>query len=208
MADLPTRDVRVLRAVYEVEHPVFVGAMRTANATSLWAFGAAAPALWAGTYAFDDARDFRPAYLLTLSEVGAVGIVFALKNTIRRPRPYAVLADVEARSDRHRGGNAFDPYSFPSGHAATSFALATSLSLSFPEWYVIGPAYVYASTVALARVWHGVHYPTDIVVGAAFGTGVALGVHALADVLTPAALDGDDPLARPSPPSIRFSIPL
>ena len=105
----------------------------------------------------------------------------------------------------------FDPHSFPSGHAATSFAMATSLSLSFPEWYVIAPSMLWAASVSVSRAWLGVHYPTDIAVGAALGTGIALAVHALGEVITPEALRGDaedDPLARPTPPSVRFVIPL
>jgi membrane-associated phospholipid phosphatase len=45
------------------------------------------------------------------------------------------------------------------------------LSLSFPKWYVIGPAYSYAILVAYSRSYLGVHYPGDILAGAIIGTG-------------------------------------
>ncbi len=67
-----------------------------------------------------------------------------------------------------------DTGSFPSGHAATSFAGATILALAFPRLAV--PLYVLAAAVAFSRVYVGVHYPLDIVAGAALGVVVALAV--------------------------------
>jgi membrane-associated phospholipid phosphatase len=67
-----------------------------------------------------------------------------------------------------------DNGSFPSGHAATSFAGATILAFAFPRLAV--PLYVLAAAVAFSRVYVGVHYPIDIVAGAALGVAVALGV--------------------------------
>jgi protein RecA len=157
----------------------------------------------------DDERDFKPAYLMTLTEAGTIGVVFALKNVIQRPRPYASLSTIAPRSVRH--DDTFDPYSFPSGHAAVSFALATSASLSFPRWYVIAPSVVWATAVTVSRPWLGVHYPTDVAVGAALGIGAAIGVHALGELLTPGFLrgDADDGAERPAPPPVvQFVIPF
>ena len=64
-------------------------------------------------------------------------------------------------------------YSFPSGHTSSAFCTATSLSLLFPKWYVAVPSYLYAATVGYARMYQGVHYPSDVLVGALVGAGSA-----------------------------------
>jgi undecaprenyl-diphosphatase len=74
-----------------------------------------------------------------------------------------------------------DTGSFPSGHAATSFAGATILARAFPRLAV--PLYVLAAAVAFSRVYVGVHYPLDIVAGAGLGVLVALGVRRAATAL-------------------------
>ncbi len=208
-----TRDILILHSIYDIESPAFAATMNGANWSSLKVFYSAAPALWLGTLLLDDGHNYKPAYLLTLTEASTVGVVFALKNVIKRPRPYASLSDIAPRSGREPGQKTFDPYSFPSGHAATSFAIATSLSISYPHWYVIAPAVLYATTVTISRPWLGMHYPTDIAVGAALGIGVAFGVHALGELITPSGLTGssDSPegLAdAPPPPAVRLLIPL
>jgi undecaprenyl-diphosphatase len=67
--------------------------------------------------------------------------------------------------------------SFPSGHAATSFASATILSFAFPRFAPF--LFALAAAVAWSRVYVGVHYPLDIVGGAVLGILVALGVRSL-----------------------------
>jgi undecaprenyl-diphosphatase len=63
-----------------------------------------------------------------------------------------------------------DSTSFPSGHAATAFAAATAVALVYPRFRV--PVLALASLVALSRVYLGVHYWSDVVVGSVLGVAV------------------------------------
>jgi membrane-associated phospholipid phosphatase len=55
-----------------------------------------------------------------------------------------------------------------------AFALATSLSLSYPKCYIIVPSFAWASSVGYSRMDLGVHYPSDVLAGAIVGAVVPL----------------------------------
>lgn len=93
-----------------------------------------------------------------------VFITHALKFSIDRDRPFDTYPDIRQKAS-------VDDASFPSGHTSSSFATATTLSLEYPKWYVIVPAYTWASTVAYSRMHLGVHYPSDILGGIITGVG-------------------------------------
>lgn len=97
-------------------------------------------------------------------------LTFGLKVGVNRPRPFVTYPEIQKLSS---GGS----HSFPSGHSSGAFATATSLSLTFPRWYVIAPSFVWASAVAYSRMHLGVHYPSDVAVGALIGVGSALASH-------------------------------
>jgi len=106
------------------------------------------------------------------SVVTSTIFTYALKNSINRPRPFETYPDIEKLSD---GGSP----SFPSGHTSGAFSLATSLSLEYPEWYVVVPSYTWATLVGYSRMDLGVHYPSDVLMGAIVGTGSAYLTHYL-----------------------------
>jgi undecaprenyl-diphosphatase len=104
---------------------------------------------------------------VALADWSAMG----LKALFDRPRPPLRYAEPEPLVRTPHDG------SFPSGHAATSFAAATIMSFAFPR---LAPfLFVLAALVAWSRVYVGVHYPLDIIGGALLGIGVALAVRAL-----------------------------
>ena len=90
-----------------------------------------------------------------------------LKNTIREQRPHTKYPDIQ-----NIGGGG--SYSFPSGHTSDAFALATSVSMAYPKWYIIAPSFLWASAVGYSRMYLGVHYPKDVIAGAIVGAGSAL----------------------------------
>ncbi len=90
-----------------------------------------------------------------------------LKNWIGRTRPYEIIPEltvlVSPQSD----------FSFPSGHAASAFAVAVVLFVRLPKRYGI-PALVLASLISFSRLYIGVHYPSDVLAGILLGTTLAL----------------------------------
>ncbi len=104
---------------------------------------------------------------LQMAVTGLIGVALykALKHTLVRERPFI-------HCDRIALGTApLDRYSFPSGHTlhAVSF---TTMSLShFPELGVV--LVPFTVLVAASRVILGLHYPTDVLAGAALGFGLA-----------------------------------
>lgn len=100
----------------------------------------------------------RPAALLAVSLVGSTVINSVLKVLYRRARPTFFTHIVHERS-----------YSFPSGHAMASAALAgCACVLAWPTpWRlpVASASAVYVPTIGATRVYLGVHYPSDILAG-------------------------------------------
>ncbi len=111
---------------------------------------------------------FKPTMFVSLIGFGIhLPIYFILKNMIRRVRPF------NAHNDIDNMVYPIDEFSFPSGHTAAAFLVAFIISHFIPALAVY--MYIYASLVGLSRIYVGVHYPSDIIAGAAFGTGVGWG---------------------------------
>ena len=92
-----------------------------------------------------------------------VVIVLAIKFSIRRKRPEGNWGQIYRYTD---------PHSFPSGHAARAFLIATIAAGLGPAWLAVA-LWIWAPLVALARVAMGVHYLSDIVAGALLGILIA-----------------------------------
>jgi undecaprenyl-diphosphatase len=69
--------------------------------------------------------------------------------------------------------------SFPSGHAATSFAAAATLARFVPRRWIAVALYVLAALIAWSRVYVGAHYPLDILGGAVLGLLIATALRPL-----------------------------
>ena len=95
--------------------------------------------------------------LLTLLVVN-----LCIKPLAARTRPYELIQGLEILVSRPRD------YSFPSGHSANSLSCAWTLFRLAPKKYGV-PALVLAVLIALSRLYVGVHFPTDVLAGAAIG---------------------------------------
>lgn len=85
-----------------------------------------------------------------------------LKNGVRRVRPYVDLESLTLLIRRP------SEFSFPSGHASSSFAAGWTALRMLPGRLGV-PALVLAVLIALSRLYVGVHYPTDVLAGAIVG---------------------------------------
>lgn len=96
------------------------------------------------------------------------GAVEALRLFIHRPRPFVADPSLVPLLNE-------TSFSFPSGHAAFFFALATTVYLRDKRlgvWFFLA-----AALIGIARVLAGVHYVTDILGGAALGIAIGLAAH-------------------------------
>lgn len=150
-------------------------------------------ALWIATGAAGMAldRDRRERWAVGLTAVATAYLAnTAIKQVARRPRPQ--LRDLPPLIPTPT------QLSFPSSHSASSFAAATAYAGLLPR----GPLLATASAMALSRIHLGVHYPTDIAVGAGLGCVVGTTVRRIGDrVIARRAADRDVPPSPPTDPS-------
>ncbi len=105
-----------------------------------------------------------------LADYCSAGVI---KPLIARLRPCRTVGLVEHLDVLVNCGSGF---SFPSAHAANHFALATFLAVTvfvpYPIWRIAVVSW--AASIALAQVYVGVHYPSDVLAGAVLGTLIGL----------------------------------
>lgn len=156
---LDAADIAVLRAVNQAHSPVAdVAFGGLSNEVQLFLVPPVAG------FAIQRGQWGLAAQSLEAEAVAGVGSL-VLKHLTARPRPYVTYPDLRTP----RGPEVLS--SFPSGHAAVSFAGATAIALADPAW--AAPAYGWAALVSYSRLYNGVHYPTDVLAGAALGVGSA-----------------------------------
>ncbi|HTU50363.1 MAG TPA: phosphatase PAP2 family protein [Acidobacteriaceae bacterium] len=96
---------------------------------------------------------------------GTVTLVTKLASNRQRPRQGNGQGDFWAFGTQHWEWDS----SFPSDHATATMALARVIAGEYPHWYVMAPAYGFAETISMARIFANQHFPSDILVGQAVG---------------------------------------
>jgi len=107
----------------------------------------------------------KPAIVMALT--GALGVLTyaLLKRVFVRERPFITHAAID------RGAAPLDRYSFPSGHTLHAVSFTWQACAHFPELaWVLVPL---AALIASSRVVLGLHYPSDVLAGAAIGAALA-----------------------------------
>ncbi|BBB01141.1 hypothetical protein RVR_8404 [Actinacidiphila reveromycinica] len=150
--------------------PVLPRLSRAANHGRLWFGVAAGMAVVGGMSGRKAALRGLGSLALASLTVNTVG-----KGAVRRARPLLEAVPVVRQLRRQPVTT-----SFPSGHSASAAAFAAGVASQSGAWgAAVAPV---AASVAFSRVYTGVHYPSDVLAGAALGVGAALAVRALLPV--------------------------
>ncbi|MBD5134229.1 MAG: phosphatase PAP2 family protein [Clostridiales bacterium] len=96
--------------------------------------------------------------------IGLVVVNLTIKPLVARDRPWLVIENfVNLVPEK-------DPNSFPSGHTNAAFAFALAVCLSAPKKWMKISAVCAAAVMGLSRLYVGVHFPSDVLVGAVIGS--------------------------------------
>jgi membrane-associated phospholipid phosphatase len=157
-------DIETLKSINQNRNTGWDGTMQTLSNTYLGVAIAAPAAELIVAYTKNSKKHYHDAIQLACG-FGATAITTTLfKYALQRDRPYVTYPGLNVYQTQS------DP-SMPSGHAAIAFSTAASLSMCYKKWYVSVPCYAWATGVAYSQMHLGMHYPTDVLVGALVGYG-------------------------------------
>ena len=160
-------DDRVMINLAENRTPQKTGLMLfLSNSYTYGDIGVPAGLLAAGIIGNDRQMRENALYIASSTAI-TYGLNQLIKVIVKRPRPFVQNIKIVPVYQAQE-------YSFPSGHTSTTISTATALSIAYPKWYVIAPAFLWAGSVGYSRSYLGVHYPTDVAAGALLGAGTAV----------------------------------
>ena len=162
-----SRDIRLMHRVNRWRAPRWIRLWMTAATRggdgSLWY------AIGLAVAAFGGDERFRALPAAVLSAGSGVALFLRMKRVCGRKRPCALAAAGVDRMTQNCWAKVLPPdqFSFPSGHTITAFSVASSLGHFYPA---MQPGLLFcAASVAASRVLLGMHFLTDVLVGALIG---------------------------------------
>jgi len=146
-------------AAFRVPRTVFRIASRLGDGPIWYALGLLLPLLYGMAGA-------KTAGIMLLTGIAGVLVYKGLKKVFIRERPFITHSGISL------AGAPLDRYSFPSGHTLHAVSFTWQATASFPELgWVLVPI---AALIAGSRVVLGLHYPSDVAVGAGIGASLAM----------------------------------
>ncbi|EJO5346315.1 phosphatase PAP2 family protein [Clostridium botulinum] len=108
-------------------------------------------------------KKYRKIGILCISSLVLTSLIgeVVLKNLVQRARPFTAIEGINLLVKAPKS------FSFPSGHTASSFAVAVVIGKTLKKFKV--PVYILAISIAFSRLYLYVHYPSDVLVGALIG---------------------------------------
>ncbi|MBI2620397.1 MAG: phosphatase PAP2 family protein [Ignavibacteriales bacterium] len=164
-------DIRLFRSINGLQNPSQNGFFEYLDHSSIPTFGATPLGFIVVGAAVKERTTTEAGVLAAVSQLTAFGLTIGLKELIGRHRPFEELSDVKVKHLWSVRGS-----SFPSGHASQAFTLATILSLQYRKVTLTIPLFLWATAIGYSRVYLGVHYPSDVLAGAAVGLASAAAI--------------------------------
>lgn len=161
-------DLRILKSINKNDYPKWDKTMHYTSLSVYPALVIAPGSIFLNGYLKNDKVMMRNG-VKTAAGIGLnILLTTGLKYSINRKRPFVQYPNDIIKRDN------VGPYSFPSGHTSSAFAMATAVTLSTKKWYIAAPSYIYACGVGYSRMRLGVHFPSDVLGGMVVGIGSSL----------------------------------
>ncbi len=108
----------------------------------------------------------RKGEFILVSVLSSAALNGGIKDIVRRPRPYVKGVVSVGGADNPLLGDVSNSYSFPSGHSQNGGAGWLSIGVASHKKWTIAVTATVTFLIMFSRVYFGVHYPTDVLVGA------------------------------------------